>query len=170
MPPPIVLCARKAKRPKPPNGTLLLPVQRKASRSDGASTPNVPSSLSGGCALDAPSKASLSGALASQRRQEIGERETGLDRFAVPDEMAVGAETARYRRPSDLEFHVIEPLDVTFLCVTDDNGAVVDANLRKRRGAVGIGRQRTRQRPHQPGPVREAVGQKGHCDRRPHQR
>ena len=110
------------------------------------------------------------GALARQCRQKIGEREAGLDRFAMPDEMAVGAEAARDRRPGDLEFHIIEPLDVTFLGVTDDDGAVVDADLRKRRGAIGIGRERVRQRLHQPGPVRLAVGLKGDGDRRPHQR
>ena len=58
----MLLCARSAKRPKPPNGTLLLPVQRMASRSDGASTLSVPSILSVGWSLAAPSKASLSGA------------------------------------------------------------------------------------------------------------
>ena len=155
-PPPIVLCARNAKRPKPPNGTLLLPVQRIASRSDGASTLKRAFELERRLRARRAVEGELerragephldAGALARQRREKIGEREARFDRFVMPDETAVGAETARDRRPGDLEFDVVEPLDGALLGVADDDGAVVDADFRERRGAAGIGRQRARQR------------------------
>jgi len=65
-PPPRVLWARNVKRPKPPNGILFFPDQSMASRSDGASTAIVPSTLSVGCELAVPSNTSLSGAPASR--------------------------------------------------------------------------------------------------------
>ncbi len=58
----MLLCARSAKRPKPPNGTSLLLVQRSASRSDGDSMVSVPSRASVGWSLPAPSNATLIGA------------------------------------------------------------------------------------------------------------
>ena len=89
----------------------------------------------------APSNATFTGAPESrsltpdrspvQRRQKIAEREARFDRFVMPYETAIGAETARDRGPRKLKFHAVEPFGdiLTGLLSVDDDRAVVDADL-----------------------------------------
>ena len=178
----MLLCARSAKRPKPPNGNSLVSVQRSASRSEGDFDAKRAGDLkcrlvSGGAVerdlyrragepqLDARP-------LASERCEKIAEREARVDGLVMPHEAAIGAETARNRRPRELKFHTIEPLGdiLTGMMTVHHDNAVVDADLRKRCGSVGIGLERAGKRLDQARPVRLPAGQEGHRDGRPHQR
>ena len=116
-----LLCARSAKRPKPPNGSSLSSVQRmrvaQRRRFHAQRAVDLERGLVAGGAVEREfhrraGKPQLdAGALAGQRRQEIAQREARFDRLVVPDEAAIGAEAARDRRPGELEVDAVEPVD-----------------------------------------------------------
>ncbi len=66
VPPTTLVCALMAKRPKPPPGSGLCPVQTSADRSEAASAASVPSILSVGLTLIEPSNAAFIGAPATR--------------------------------------------------------------------------------------------------------
>src|SRR5438128_4005487 len=90
-------------------------------------------------------------------RSEIGETNGGVDRLVMPGEASGGGEAARDRRPGKRQLHVVERLDDLVGLVAQDNGAVLDPDLRERGGPAGAGFEVPRQRLDVARPVRAAI-------------
>ena len=149
VPPTTSVFALMAKRPKPPPGSGFCPAQISASRSEAASAASVPSILTrrldadraveGGLQRLAGEAQLQAGAVAGKRRREIAERDGGVERLAMPDEAAGGAEALGDRRPGQREVDVVERLGELVGVVAHHHGAVVDAHFGERRRPCAFG-------------------------------
>ncbi len=175
-----LLCARNAKRSKPPNGTLPLPVQYSASRNEGESTFSVPSILSVGRLLAVPSKARLSGADAEPQfdarrlagRARPGNRSASGWRQPFARARRIGRlrrSCARSSGQATWKSTSSKRSAEPFLRVVHHDGAIANADLRERRSAARIWFDRMSERGGKPRPVRPAVRRKADVDGRPHQ-
>ena len=110
------------------------------------------------------------GSVAVQSGNEVGEADGSIDRLVVPGEAAGGGETPRDRGPGKRHFHVRERLDDPMSLVAQDDGAVLNSDLRKRRCPPGAGLEVSGQRLDVARPVRAAVGVEDDRDGWAHQR
>jgi hypothetical protein len=87
-----------------------------------------------------PGEADLeAGSVAVQRGYEVGEADGGVDRLVMPGEASGCGEAARDRWPGERHFHVRKRLDDLVGLVAQDDGAVLDSDLRERRRPAGLG-------------------------------
>ena len=110
------------------------------------------------------------GPIAPQRGGEIGEADGGVEHLVVPGEVPGAGEALRDRGPGERELDVGERLDDLAGLVAQDEGAVLDPNLRERAGALVARLERARERLDVAGPVGAAVGVEHDADGGPHQR
>ena len=71
------------------------------------------------------------GPVAVQGGDEVGKADGGVDRLVMPGEASGRGEAARDRRPGERHFHVRERLDDLVRLVAQDDGAVLDPDLRE---------------------------------------
>ena len=184
MPPDTLVLALSAKRPKPPPVSGLRPAQRSVSRSEAASAASVPSILSVGRTLMAPSKASFSGAPLSRSLRPERSPASAAAKSVSVIEASTGSlcQTKRPVAAKLLEIDGQASASSTSCSVSAMPRAAsrrtmvppLDADFRER-GAPGpagrpSGPSARASRSHQPGPVRAAVLAERHADARAHQR
>src|SRR5262249_54513119 len=98
------------------------------------------------------------GSVALQRGNEVWETARGGGWLVKPREGAGGGKASGDRRPGECHFHVRERLDDFVRLIAQDDGAVRDSDLRKRRRPIRAGFEISRQCLDVTRPVRAVVG------------